>query len=98
MFLQKALRGGLALVLACGLASLSRAIVPTARSETAQETAIGAYSYYGAGAVAAGVVAGAAVGAAVSTPYYHSYYPQPYYQTPCGPPYTPDMTTCPDPY
>jgi hypothetical protein len=41
MFLQKALRGGLALVLACGLASLSRAIVPTARSETAQETAIG---------------------------------------------------------
>ena len=46
-------------MLACGLASLSRAIVPTARSETAQETAIGAYSYYGAGAVAGGVVAGA---------------------------------------
>ena len=41
MFLQKALRGSLALSLACGLASLSRAIDPTARSETAQETAIG---------------------------------------------------------
>jgi hypothetical protein len=41
MFLHKPLRGSLALVLACGLASLSRAIVPTARSETAQETAIG---------------------------------------------------------
>jgi len=41
MFLQKALRASLALVLACGLASFSRAIVTTARSETAQETAIG---------------------------------------------------------
>src|SRR3984893_4221439 len=40
MFLQKALRASLALVLACGLASFSRAIVTTARSETAQETAI----------------------------------------------------------
>ena len=98
MFLQNALRASLALLLVCALASFCRAIAPTARSETAQETAIGAYSYYGAGAVAAGVVAGAAVGTAVSTPYYHSYYPQPYYQTPCGPPYTPDMTTCPDPY
>ena len=58
----------------------------------------GAYPYYGAGAVAAGVVAGAAVGAAATTPYYYPYYPQPYYQTPCGPPYTPDTTTCPNPY
>jgi hypothetical protein len=41
MCLQKALRGGLALVLACGLASLSGAIVPTARLKAAQETAIG---------------------------------------------------------
>jgi hypothetical protein len=39
MFLQKALRASLAVVLACGLASFSRAIVTTARSETAQETA-----------------------------------------------------------
>jgi hypothetical protein len=25
-------------------------------------------------------------------------HPQPYYQTPCGPPYTPDTTNCPYPY
>jgi hypothetical protein len=36
MFLQNALRASLALLLVCGLASFPRAIVPTARSETAQ--------------------------------------------------------------
>lgn len=41
MFLQKALRTSLALLLVCGLASFSRAIAPTARSETVQATAIG---------------------------------------------------------
>jgi hypothetical protein len=41
MFRQKALRASLALLLVCGLASFPRAIVPTARSETAQERAIG---------------------------------------------------------
>jgi hypothetical protein len=35
MLLQKALRASLALVLACGLASFSRAIVPTALSVAA---------------------------------------------------------------
>jgi hypothetical protein len=37
MFLQKALRTSLALLLVCGLASFSGAIAATARSETAQE-------------------------------------------------------------
>ena len=41
MFLQNALRASLALVLVCSMASFSAAMVPTARSETAQETAIG---------------------------------------------------------
>ena len=41
MFLQNALRASLALLLVCALASFCRAIAPTARSETAQETAIG---------------------------------------------------------
>ena len=41
MFLQNALRASLALLLVCGLASFCRAIAPTARSEIAQETAIG---------------------------------------------------------
>jgi hypothetical protein len=41
MYLQKALRTSLALLLVCGLASFSGAIAATARSETAQETAIG---------------------------------------------------------
>jgi hypothetical protein len=41
MFLQRALRAGLALVLVGGLASFSLAVVSTARSQSAQETAIG---------------------------------------------------------
>ena len=41
MFLQRALRSGLALVLMGGLASFSLAVVSTARSQSAQETAIG---------------------------------------------------------
>jgi hypothetical protein len=52
-------------------------------------------AYYGYGAAAAGLAVGAAVGAAATAPYY---YPQPYYQTPCGPPYTPYTTNCPYPY
>ena len=41
MFLQKVLRTSLALVLVGGLASLSLAVVSTARSQSAQETAVG---------------------------------------------------------
>ena len=42
MFLQRALRSGLALVIMGGLASFSLAVVvSTARSQSAQETAIG---------------------------------------------------------
>ena len=41
MFLQRALRSGLALVLMGGLACFSLAVVSTARSQSAQETAIG---------------------------------------------------------
>jgi hypothetical protein len=41
MFLQKVLRTSLALVLAGGLASLSLAVLSTARSQSAQETAVG---------------------------------------------------------
>jgi hypothetical protein len=42
MFFQRALRASLALVLVGGLASLSHLVVSTARSQTTQETAIGA--------------------------------------------------------
>jgi hypothetical protein len=41
MFLQKVLRTSLALVLVGGLASLSLAVLSTARSQSAQETAVG---------------------------------------------------------
>jgi hypothetical protein len=41
MFLQKSLRASLALLFWGGLASLSLAVVSTARSQSAQETAIG---------------------------------------------------------
>jgi hypothetical protein len=41
MFLQRALRASLALVVAGGLANLFPAVISTARSETAQETAVG---------------------------------------------------------
>jgi hypothetical protein len=41
MFVQRALRAGLALLFAGGLASLSPAVVSTARSQSTQETAIG---------------------------------------------------------
>src|SRR5208282_44201 len=41
MFPQKVLRTSLALVLMGGLASLSLAVVSTARSQSAQETAVG---------------------------------------------------------
>ena len=42
MFLQRPLRASLALVLVGGLASLLPTVIFTARSETAQETAVGA--------------------------------------------------------
>jgi hypothetical protein len=41
MFLQKSLRAGLVLLFCSGLASLSLAVVSTARSETAESQAIG---------------------------------------------------------
>ena len=41
MFVQRALRAGLALLFVGGLASLSPAVVSTARSQSMQETAIG---------------------------------------------------------
>jgi hypothetical protein len=41
MFIQRALRAGLALVLVGGLASFFLAVVSTDRSQSAQETAIG---------------------------------------------------------
>jgi hypothetical protein len=41
MFLQRAVRASLALVVAAGLASLFPAVISTARSETARETAVG---------------------------------------------------------
>ena len=102
--LQKALRTSLVLVLLGGFVSLPLPFIPSTRSESTQETAIGpdaldALARMGKtlGAVAGGVVAGAALGAAATTPYYYPYYPQPYYQAPCGPPYAPDTTACPSP-